>query len=124
MMVMESFRSSFSYYHYEWKWIDFNDFSNIRTEFFFKWDLEGVLIDGKTDEYEWLYYLYKDANEKAEVEYNEIEKKEQELFSSYERIETQQLYAYPGDFVINSSAAATVENFDRDMIIDFLSQWE
>ena len=123
MTVMESFRSSFLYYNYEWKWIDFIDLSNVRTEFFFKWDYEVVIIDEETDEYEEIYYLYKNAVEMAEVEYSEIEKREQELFSNYAQIETQRLYANISDFVINSSVAVTDENLDYKMIVDFLLQW-
>ena len=123
MMVMDTFRSGYSRYIFGWDWIDFGDYSDIKTEFFFRWDFEGVETDDEMDGIEVVYYLYKNTDEMMEVEYEEIEKREQALFSRYERIETQQLYAYMGNYVINEDMDATVENLDRKLIVDFLLQW-
>ena len=88
-----------------------------------QWDYEATIVDEEMDEYELYYYLYKNADEMTEVEYDEIEKHEQELFANYERIETRTLYADINDFVISSSAAENVENLNRKMIVEFLLQW-
>ncbi|MDR0273187.1 MAG: hypothetical protein LBI27_07725 [Clostridiales bacterium] len=123
MSVMEGFRSSFSHYHNEWEWVDFNDFSEISTEFFFKWEFEGFLINEETDEYEVIYRLYENENEVSEVESEEIERRRQELFSNYELIETQQYSEYLRNLVFDPYERFIGENLNRELFVEFLLRW-
>ena len=120
MNLMEAFRSNFYNYHNELRWIDFNNFSEIRTEFIFAWDMEIVAIDTGTDGFGVFYYLLENADERVQVGFDEIEKHKQEIFSRYMLIETQRFFAFINDFAMNDGVTISSENLDRRLIVELL----
>ncbi|MCL2048171.1 MAG: hypothetical protein FWG87_05540 [Defluviitaleaceae bacterium] len=122
--VKDGFQTSFERYHHELIWLDFGDFSELRTERFLKWDFMGENYDDDTGEFEWFYYLFDSEGEnRTKVDESELGRLIQEFNDTYELETTRAHLAYIQDFYKGTSNSDIYGNLELAPITEFLAGW-